>query len=670
MISRDFLIFFFISAFAGQQSTLASAAASSSSSMSFVRCTRHHCVPTIHGQHHRSLLLLHGIDPWRRRSSISTTTATAFQTAQKLITHHRMTGGCTLHNKIHSPLFRSIEYQRCDYCRFSYTRLFNSMEGNNNMPSPPTEEEELQKWEKMYYAPMQQTSSGQFNSQSNTIESNSNDIRFTTTTAATTPTTTNLDSSRSEIRVITFDLDNTIWKTSETISYANDALASHLFHEFGIEERSEKRMGQLFRQYPERYAGVDYAVSRMTMTMESVDKLKDSDEEEDAANLVQNVGQSELVQATSKSESNEGGDGVHIQADFGFEKKTKMKPVYLTLLRKDAIRSLILANNDDNSTAALPSHSLMVDLEKQIDLAFDVWMKARCESISKNFVPCAVSTLQQLRSEAIYIGAITDGNSNPNQVSELSGLFDFVVRAEDVGVSKPDARVYKAAVASLMLRLEQDGRNIEEFFLGNDGDDIPALPATYVKSGSSSKILNWKDVDEDAVEAFSDGVGPWWVHVGDDFFKDVVAAKEFQMRTVWSRELIGVEIKQRSVSDLVNDIAKSEDGVLKMSIGPSEFLSQSIHTEFSDAILDRFGDLGDLLVRWQREGAISQLNDNTDESLVSDESTEIGAKTSRQQPKLEVPSSETTQADYKFCISCGGKLPIAAKFCSSCGEKQ
>jgi len=430
----------------------------------------------------------------------------------------------------------------------------------------------------------------------------------------------------------------------------------------------------------------------MTMTMESVDKLKDSDEEEDAVNLVQNVGQSELLQATTKSESNEGGDGVHIQADFGVEKKTKMKPVYLTLLRKDAIRSLILANNDDNSTAALPSNSLMVDLEQQIDLAFDVWMKARCESISKNFVPCAVSTLQQLRSEAIYIGAITDGNSNPNQVSELSGLFDFVVRAEDVGVSKPDARVYKAAVASLMLRLEQDGRNIEEFFLGNDGDDIPALPATYVKSGSSSKILNWKDVDEDAVEAFSDGVGPWWVHVGDDFFKDVVAAKEFQMRTVWSRELIGgseiimstdrkeissnvingnsVDIKQRSVSDLVNDIAKSEDGVLKMSIGPSEFLSQSIHTEFSDAILDRFGDLGDLLVRWQREGAISQLNDNTDESLVSDESTEIGAKTSRQQPKLEVPSSETTQADYKFCISCGGKLPIAAKFCSSCGEKQ
>jgi hypothetical protein len=131
-----------------------------------------------------------------------------------------------------------------------------------------------------------------------------------------------------------------------------------------------------------------------------------------------------------------------------------------------------------------------------------------------------------------------------------------------------------------------------------------------------------------------------------------------------------VEVKQRSVSDLVNDIAKSGDGVLKMSIGASEFLSQSIHTEFSDAILDRFGDLGDLLVRWHREGAISQLNDNINEALVSDENSEIEGNTSRQQPKEDVSSSDTTQAGYKFCISCGGKLPIAAKFCSSCGEKQ
>ena len=33
------------------------------------------------------------------------------------------------------------------------------------------------------------------------------------------------------------------------------------------------------------------------------------------------------------------------------------------------------------------------------------------------------------------------------QTTELEGIFDFVIRAEDVG-SKPDKRVYKAAVAA------------------------------------------------------------------------------------------------------------------------------------------------------------------------------------------------------------------------------
>ena len=585
------------------------------------------------------------------------------------------------------------------------------------MPLPTeNEEQDLLKWEKMYYSPMQQmSSSGQFDSQSNSIDGSNSDVGFATTKATTATTiTTALDSSSSsDIRVITFDLDNTIWKTSETISDANDALAAHLLNKHGIVERSEKRMGQLFRQYPERYAGVDYIPSM-------IDNLKDSIDDEGTSDIVQNVGQTERqIVRTTKSENNES-DGVHIQS------ATKMKPVYLTLLRKDAIRSLLLAKDDDSSTNNLSTTTSVVDLEKQIDTAFDVWMEARCQSISKNFVPCAVSTLQQLRSQQllasdavttatatatasstskkIYIGAITDGNSNPNQVPELSGLFDFVVRAEDVGVSKPDARVYKAAVASLMTRLMQDGQNIEEFFLGGNvvDDEIGGPPAMYVKSDASSQVLTWKDIDDDAVDAFSDGVGPWWVHVGDDFFKDVVAAKEFQMRTVWTRELIGgnekvstdrtngssnsnisnnnntnlingnsVESRQRSVSDLVNDIAKSEDGVLKMSIGASEFLSQTIHTEFSDAILDRFGDLGALLLKWHSEGSTKlQANNKIVEALVSEEMSAIEGSTGRLQPVEDLLGRETSDPKNKFCISCGRQLAIIAKFCSHCGEKQ
>jgi hypothetical protein len=64
----------------------------------------------------------------------------------------------------------------------------------------------------------------------------------------------------SGIRVVSFDLDDTIWRTSPTISDANDALASHLREAFGIDpggERCEARMGTLFEQFPDRYAGGD-----------------------------------------------------------------------------------------------------------------------------------------------------------------------------------------------------------------------------------------------------------------------------------------------------------------------------------------------------------------------------------------------------------------------------
>ena len=53
--------------------------------------------------------------------------------------------------------------------------------------------------------------------------------------------------------------------------------------------------------------------------------------------------------------------------------------------------------------------------------------------------------------------------------------------------------------------------------------------------------------------------------------------------------------QQRGVNDLVNDVSNT-DNVLKMAIGESDFLSESLHDEFSDAILDRFDKLTGLRV--------------------------------------------------------------------------
>ena len=275
-------------------------------------------------------------------------------------------------------------------------------------------------------------------------------------------------------------------------------------------------------------------------------------------------------------------------------------------------------------------------------------------------------------------------------------------------MSKPDVRVYKAAVAALMLQLMKDGRSVEQFFLGEEGgsngdDDGVVLPTNaYLKPSSflSDDVLTWKDVDEDAVEAFSDAVGPWWVHVGDDFFKDVVAAKEFQMRTVWVRELIMREDdkskkpsasneqrteegpkKQRTVEDLVNDISKQK-GMIQMAIGESEFLTTSLHEEFSDTILDRFGDLSDLLIRWHEEGVGERVGGDNAASKRSLETsyneatttipTELSPPSSSYSDILPNDQADTNQpsTDTKFCVFCGTKLPSIAQFCSGCGERQ
>jgi len=574
--------------------------------------------------------------------------------------------------------------------RHRSTRLFQSMNfsgaknGEEGTPTTSAEEEDDPlKWEKMYAAPMKQTL-GELNPQ--------------TTTAPPATSSDTATSTKSGIRVVTFDLDNTIWKTSATLSDANDALVAHLKEAFGIEERSEKRMGQLFKRFPDRYAGVDFGeVDFVGNGGGDGENLQDGD---DYADLVQNVGQSKIKFPTNTD------DGVHIQASFGKKDggEVKKKPVYLTLLRKDAIQSLILEAEGTTTHAASA-----IDLEHQVDLAFEVWMEARCQSISRNFAPSAVSTLTNLRSQLapdmsqnVYIGAITDGNSNPDRVPELSGIFDFVIRAEEVGASKPDTRVYKAAVAALMLRLGQDGRSVEEFFLGDRVEEGIAT-ATYLTSDLTSTTPSWKDIEEEAVEAFSEAVGPWWVHVGDDFFKDVVAAKEFQMRTVWTRELIGgsdqkdktingenkSEKAQRSVTDLMNDISKSDGSVLKMSIGESEFLTQSLHEEFSDATLDRFSGLSGLLMQWHEEGKVTPSNDGGSSLADRDENMRIDTavvseineldksraqaaaiESDRQPTTVDVSESAEGQPLKKFCVFCGGKLPVVAKFCSNCGERQ
>jgi len=337
----------------------------------------------------------------------------------------------------------------------------------------------------------------------------------------------------SEIRVVTFDLDNTIWKTSNVIQTANDALANYIdSHGIQIPTRIENIMGQLFKQDKARYCPV-------------------------------------------LGKDNNGND----------EKKSLEEakaPVLLSQLRKDAVKHALLENETGLDE---------IQAQTFADEAFQVWTDARHKAIPANFAKSVLTCLRGIRAlqtsdgQSIIVGAVTDGNSDPRKVDALAEFFDFCINAESVGVSKPDVRIYNAAIMQVVSKPQ-----VHDIFGDLDLNDL-----------SSS------------IDLVQDRIGPWWVHIGDDFVKDVVAAKDIKMRSIWCRELINIPSPppapkiQNALGDESNLIkAISENKVLEMTIGSDDFLLDSIQNEFADAIVDNFIDLLSVLQQWQQDSAKSK----------------------------------------------------------------
>lgn len=110
--------------------------------------------------------------------------------------------------------------------------------------------------------------------------------------------------------------------------------------------------------------------------------------------------------------------------------------------------------------------------------AFAVWFEKRNDPA---FYPNAVKTLQDLRAAGFRLCAISDGNSNPMEMSQLQGLFEFAVNAIEAGATKPDERPFRLAAS---------------------------------KAGVPCNDM---------------------VYIGDNYSKDVVGAKNVGMRAIWVR---------------------------------------------------------------------------------------------------------------------------------------
>lgn len=411
-----------------------------------------------------------------------------------------------------------------------------------------------------------------------------------------------------EIRVITFDLDNTLWNTDATISAANDALAEFVNDKLPPDTarnvRVEKVMGKLYVEDKASYAPI--------------------------------------------------------------EKEDAKSPVLLTQLRKDAIRKVFKEHG-----VALEEHDDGRN-EQLVEEAFTVWVNARYRTIPKYFADSVLSCLQEISSlrtnptnsdddeddsdsKLVVIGAITDGNSDPTAIPELAHYFDFCVNAETVGISKPDKRVYLRGVARALQH-----PSLRDISPINDS----------IGSGAGKRLTD---------EAIEDLVGPWWVHIGDDFVKDCVAAKNLKMRTIWARELVRDKVvtedawktaaesseQERTVEELVKEVAELE--VVEMQVGADNYLANSMQAEFADAVADEFREVANILRRWQEEAAAAPAVSTVGTSEILRESGDLLeiAAPAEKQPAERPESNET-----KFCIHCGANLPLVAKFCSSCGEKQ
>lgn len=505
-----------------------------------------------------------------------------------------------------------------------------------------------------------------------------------------------------EIRVLTFDLDNTIWKTTPTIEDSNNALHSYLernLQKFGLsalnrcQHRVEIIMKLLMNENPTKYC----YMAEQTFP---------------AAPHVHNKS------LTSP---------LDIQ-------KSSLSPIQLTLLRKDAVEAVIRQSGYNESYNET--------INEIVEDAFDCWMRARQKSIENNLANHAIDTLAKIKKlrcndTQILVGAITDGNSNPLHMDMFKDYFDFCVNAEEVGISKPSRQIYLYAARMYilpMLNLTKNksskaslafvdaGRNDDKsdyitggFARESTNPDFMTLPSYDYRyksnqwKGSTGQenyayINDPVDDDELSNEEIESIIGPWWIHVGDDFVKDIVAAKNLKLRTIWCRELIQDQISpdkgtiangtdppqlrtiEERLQSLHLKVSESKNDGLKMQIGAEDYLVDGIKNEFCDAIVDHFENIPSILQKW-----ISPQQSLTSEKLFAayqstlanplpNECKPVSQNTSTPPTRVEVQDvnnqdnkqahQKSKTSDSKFCFECGAKLPVTAKFCTECGVKQ
>uniref|UniRef100_A0A0G4F8B1 Uncharacterized protein n=1 Tax=Chromera velia CCMP2878 TaxID=1169474 RepID=A0A0G4F8B1_9ALVE len=156
-----------------------------------------------------------------------------------------------------------------------------------------------------------------------------------------------------------------------------------------------------------------------------------------------------------------------------------------------------------------------------------------------------IACLRSLRQSGFVVGAVTNGNSCPNtlDIPFLKEAFDFWVNAAMCGCSKPDPRVFRQATREVLSLHESGGvrggavrvseeqaEALRECAETADGA-LPSIAPSSTAPPCEGAEKGTCDGGKKAPEGFA---LDFWLHVGDDIRNDCEAAKVLGMRTVWT----------------------------------------------------------------------------------------------------------------------------------------
>ncbi len=287
--------------------------------------------------------------------------------------------------------------------------------------------------------------------------------------------------------------------------------------------------------------------------------------------------------------------------------------------------------------------------------AFQAWHDAR-HDVQDLLFPGAVELLQRLKAKGVRLCAVTNGNCDISRIAAFEGVFEFCINAEKVGARKRTGRPYVAAVKAAGLGADVGGR---------------------------------------------------WVHIGDDFTEDIVAAKngDLKLRTIWyhtaerkakvEREQAEKRRQQAPLGETTTATTKKKEeekaaaAPLAPGLGPlasiatasedryfqdkgavqvstmetDDYLAHFIVKEFADAEVETLEEAGAVIEAWLGAEPGGRGGGKRTEAAQM-------APPEPPPPVVAAAGDGDGKADTKFCIVCREILPRRAKFCSSCGESQ